>query len=103
MTQVPKRIWVCTTGPNCTSLAAQPQKVLEALQAAIAIRQAGDRLEALGTGCLGMCGLGPNARVKCGRSASAAYCRLEPEDAAPIVDAHLKGDSPWADKLLKRT
>lgn len=103
MTQDTKRIWVCTTGPNCASLAAQPRRVLEALQKAIADRQAGDRLEALGTGCLGMCGLGPNARVKCGRSAAAAYSHLTPADAAPIVDAHLRGDSPWPDKLHKRT
>lgn len=43
------------------------------------------------SGCLGQCASGPTVQVMPDQT---WYCRVRPEDAAEIVDQHLKGDRP---------
>lgn len=86
-----RRIWVCINGPHCCQL--NPDKVLDALNQAAVEQQAGDKIEIVGAGCLGMCGDGPNALVMLGRT-RIKYSHLKPEDAAVIVAAHAEGDTP---------
>lgn len=108
MNQDRKRIWVCVRGETCCQLTnPSPQNVLEALEKAVADQEVLDRIEVVGTTCLGLCRdqsgkpQGPNARVKSGRSATASYCHLEPADACEIIAAHAKGDIPVERKLRK--
>lgn len=43
------------------------------------------------SGCLGQCASGPTVQVMPDET---WYCRVRPDDAAEIVDQHLKGDRP---------
>lgn len=95
-----KRIWVCIDEQHCCH--RQPQKVLDALKRAIARQGVGERLEAIGGGCLGMCGYGPNALVVIGRS-RIQYSHVRAGDAEEIVAAHADMDRPIERLRLKRT
>lgn len=95
-----KRIWVCTSGPHCCKLS--PQAVLDALNAEIKNQGASEQLEAIGGGCLGMCGEGPNALLIVGRSRT-GYCRLTPAHAKEIVTAHNGEDRPVERLRIRRS
>lgn len=99
MTPQSKRIWVCVSGTRCCQ--RSPQKVLDALQKAVARQGAGERIEVLGGGCIGMCGNGPNALVMIGRSRT-PYSHLSPDDADDIIAALAAGDHPVGRLRLKR-
>jgi Ferredoxin len=71
--------------------------VLEALKAAAKQEGVADRFEILDGGCVGMCGLGPNALVMSGRT-RIGYSKLKPEDAREIIIAH-KGDDKPVERL----
>jgi (2Fe-2S) ferredoxin len=93
MTGPSKRIWVCLSGRYCCQRQPEPDKVLAALQEAVIRHDAGDKLEVVGGGCLGMCEHGPNAMVINGRN-RIGYSHLCPADADEIVAAHKDGDTP---------
>ncbi len=86
-----KRLWVCVEGTHCCQ--RNPQAVVDALQAEIAKHGAADRLEVIGSGCVGRCGCGPNVVVVSGR-ARIGYSHVTPTDADEIVAAHESGDHP---------
>jgi (2Fe-2S) ferredoxin len=86
-----KRIWVCINGNYCCKL--KPQRVLDALNQEIVAQEASEQLEAIGGGCLGMCGEGPNAMVVVNRTRT-GYCHVKPKDAKEIVAAHKGEDKP---------
>ncbi len=95
-----KRIWVCINGPHCCRL--NPQAVLDALNEQIKEQSASKQLEALGGGCVGMCGEGPNAVLMVGRSRT-GYCHLTPEDAREVVAAHKADDHPVERLRIRRS
>lgn len=95
-----KRIWVCISGPHCCKLSPQP--VLDALNSEINNQGASEQLEAIGGGCVGMCGEGPNALVMVGRNRT-GYCHLTPADAREIVEAHKGEDHPVERLRLRRS
>jgi (2Fe-2S) ferredoxin len=101
MFQNRKRVFICTKGPNCCQLSPRPQLVLEALRQAVLDQKVADSIEIIDTGCIGMCGYGPNARIKEGRSSVTSYSGLEPGDAPEIIAAHVNGDRPVERKRFK--
>jgi (2Fe-2S) ferredoxin len=54
------------------------------------------RIALTGTGCLGPCQAGANVLIYPG---VIMYSWVEPEDASLIVEQHLLGGEPYADKL----
>ena len=55
-----------------------------------------NRIALTSTGCMGPCQAGANVLVYPG---AVMYSWVEPQDAALIVEQHLLGGEPWADKL----
>lgn len=55
-----------------------------------------NRIALTSTGCIGPCQAGANVLIYPG---SIMYSWVEPEDAARIVEQHLLGGEPYADKL----
>jgi (2Fe-2S) ferredoxin len=86
-----KRMWVCVDGTHCCQ--RNPQAVVDALQHEITAQGASDRIEVIGSGCVGRCGNGPNVLVVVGRS-RIGYSHVTPADAQEIVAAHEGDDHP---------
>jgi (2Fe-2S) ferredoxin len=87
------RLLICVDGPFCSKLCPpnHASQVVAALKQQIEERCVEAKFEIMPGGCLGMCGKGPNVRVFA-ESGHFAYCGVQPQDAAEIIDSHLDGD-----------
>jgi (2Fe-2S) ferredoxin len=56
-------------------------------------------VQVMGTGCQGQCSSGPTVRIV---PEETWYCRIKPSDVPVIVEQHLKGGNPVAEKLHPR-
>lgn len=72
----------CCTSTGCR--AANSQEVLQQLQAGITAKGMGDRVEAVGVGCMGFCGRGPLVQVE---PAGILYEEVKPDEAPSIITA----------------
>lgn len=70
----------CCTSTGCQ--ASSSDKLLSNLQKEIKSRGLGDRMEAVGVGCMGFCGRGPLVQVD---PENLIYEEVKPEDAASII------------------
>lgn len=86
------RVMVCLS-ESC--MESDADEVLEVFEAA----ELPEHIKICRGTCLGQCSSGPAVRVM---PENTWYHRLSPEDAQRIVDQHLKGGEPVADKLHPR-
>jgi bidirectional [NiFe] hydrogenase diaphorase subunit len=95
----------CCTASGC--LAADSANVKKALEKAIADNKAGDRVQVVGVGCLGLCGSGPLVETASslpspdaarGQGGGVLYEKVTPE-TAPSIIAALNGGTPVAARL----
>ena len=91
------RVLACVNGPNCVQKC--PQKVLDAFVKNAAEQGVSERFEVMAGACVGMCLHGPNMRFLTPHGRF-AYCRLKPEDAKELVDAHKGDDDRAVERLL---
>jgi (2Fe-2S) ferredoxin len=79
---------------NCSQHGGE--KLLDAFFQALLQRNLQGRVALTATGCLGPCQAGANVLVYPG---AVMYSWVEPQDAEIIVQQHLLGGEPYADKL----
>uniref|UniRef100_B8HVQ4 NADH dehydrogenase (Quinone) n=1 Tax=Cyanothece sp. (strain PCC 7425 / ATCC 29141) TaxID=395961 RepID=B8HVQ4_CYAP4 len=72
----------CCTSTGCR--AANSLEVLQQLQEGITAKGLGDRVEAVGVGCMGFCGRGPLVQVE---PAGILYEEVKPDEAPSIITA----------------
>lgn len=72
------------------------EALYDAFARALTQRNLHGRIALTSTGCLGPCQAGANVLIYPG---AVMYSWVEPEEAALIVDRHLLGGEPYADKL----
>jgi (2Fe-2S) ferredoxin len=72
------------------------EALFNAFAQALIQRNLQNRIALTSTGCLGPCQAGANVLIYPG---SVMYSWLEPEEAGLIIDQHLLGGEPYADKL----
>ncbi|MHC8286909.1 2Fe-2S ferredoxin [Pseudomonas sp. XS1P51] len=94
-------IFICTQHrqeghPRGSCGAKGGEKVFDAFAQALIRRNLQGRMALTGTGCLGPCQAGANVLIYPG---SIMYSWVEPQDAELIVQQHLLGGEPYADKL----
>jgi bidirectional [NiFe] hydrogenase diaphorase subunit len=83
----------CCTASGC--LAADSANVKKALDKAVADGKAGDRVQVVGVGCLGLCGRGPLVETA---PSGELYEKVAPE-TAPSIIAALDGGTPVPARL----
>lgn len=97
-----QHIFICTQRraeghPRSSCAGARNSEALyTAFAEALIQRNLQNRIALTSTGCLGPCQAGANVLVYPG---AVMYSWIEPADAAKIVEQHILGGTPWADKL----
>jgi len=77
----------CCMSAGC--LSSQSDEIKKAMDAAVAARQLGDKVEVRRVGCMGCCGLGPVVSVE---PEGLLYQRVTPQNAASIIDGLAGGE-----------
>jgi (2Fe-2S) ferredoxin len=93
LSQFERHIFVCTTGKTCPRQGAG--EFFEALRKCAKEAGITDRVRVNRAGCFAQCGHGPMAVVY---PEAIWYGALGPEDAARLVEGHLSGGEPLADR-----
>ncbi len=89
-----RRILYCSAA-GCVSCGGH--KTRDALKAEVKARGLGDRVEVIGTGCMGLCGRGPLVKVA---PDEALYADVDETIARRIVAEHVAGGAPVVEKKL---
>ncbi len=91
------RLLYCSAA-GCVSCGSKT--ISEALTAAIKERGLGNEVEAVGTGCMGLCGEGPLVKVE---PDGTLYQHVDAEAARRIVEEHVAGGTKVAEYLVDTT
>ena len=89
-----RRILYCSAA-GCVSCGGQKTK--DALKSEVKARGLGDRVEVIGTGCMGLCGRGPLVKVA---PDDTLYADVDEAAAKRIVEEHIQGGTPLAENKL---
>jgi bidirectional [NiFe] hydrogenase diaphorase subunit len=98
-----QRVLYCSAA-GCVSCGGHKTK--DALKKAVKEGGLGDKVDVVGTGCMGLCGRGPLVKVApVGKdpSAETLYAQVDEAAAARIVEEHIKGGAPVAELALDTT
>ena len=85
--------------PRSSCAAKNGEAVFNAFAQELIKRNLQNKIALTNTGCLGPCQAGANVLIYPG---SVMYSWLTPEEAGVVIDQHLVGGEPYADKLTPK-